>query len=63
MNPKETDSGLGIPGSHLMSFPTSDCKGEMRRQGAGGGRRSISVGLWGPAVMADLQQPAASLDS
>ena len=37
MNPRETDPGPGIPGSHLVSLPTSGGKGEMRRQGAGGG--------------------------
>ena len=35
MNTREMDPGPGIPGSHLVSSPASDGKGEMRLQGAG----------------------------
>ena len=55
VNPRETDPGSGIPGSHLVSFPTSGGKAEMRRQGTGGGGKAYLWVFGGHAGMADLQ--------
>ena len=63
MNPRETDPGPGIPGSHLMSISTLDDKGEIRHLGTGVGGGEADLRVFGelPGV-ADLQKPAAPPD-
>ena len=63
MNPRETDPGPGISWCTLVSFPTSDDKGDL---GVKGQVRGGEAYLWvfgRLAVRTDMQQPAASFYS
>lgn len=55
MSTRETDSDSGIPGSHRVSVPTSDGKGEMRRLGGD------ETYLWVFGKPTDMVEPQNSL--
>ena len=62
MNRKETDPSPGIPVSHLVSSPTTDGKGEMRRRCAGGGEEACLWAFEEHTRIVDTQQLAVYPD-